>query len=138
VRGQVQTATTPTRVYPILITDEPACECFAFNAYLNERFQEEIVDLAGVRPLTIMSINELEEIIPYSVANAFTWAELFETRFDGGQVTVWSVHQAIYDLRHARNINVQRNEYILGRFETIYNAILQTYGVTRTAPETQA
>ena len=79
-----------------------------------------------------MSINECEELLPYSAANAFSWAELCETRFDGGQVAVWSVHQAIYDLRHARHISVQRNEYILSRFEAIYNGILQTYGVDKT------
>lgn len=132
VRGDVRTAMRPSHIYPVLISDEPGCECLAFNAYLNERFQEEAPELAGVRPLTVMSINECEELLPYSAANAFSWAELCERRFDGGQVAVWSVHQAIYDLRHVRNISVQRNEYILNRFEAIYQHILQTYGVDKT------
>jgi hypothetical protein len=45
---------------------------------------------------------------------------------------VWSVHQAIYDLRHARKLTVQRNEYMLNRFQAIYQGILQTYGVDKT------
>jgi hypothetical protein len=135
VRGHVRTAIQPKRIYPVLITDEPGCECLAFNAYLNERFQEEVVDLTRVRPLTIMSINECEELLPYCAANSFSWAELCETRFDERQVRVWSVHQAIYDLRHARNISVQRNDHILNRFNAIYQGILQTYGVDKTAPE---
>jgi hypothetical protein len=116
----------------VLITDEPGCECLAFNAYLNERFQEETPGLTGVRPLIVMSINECEELLPYSTASAFSWSELCETRFDGGQAAVWSVHQAIYDLRHARKITVQRNEYMLNRFQAIYQGILQTYGVDKT------
>jgi hypothetical protein len=134
VRGLVRTAIPPRRIYPVLITDEPGCECLGFNAYLNERFQEEAVDLAGVRPLTIMSINECEELLPYCAANSFSWAELCETRFNEGQVTVWSMHQAIHDLRHARHISVHRNDYILKRFEAIYHGILQSYGVDKAVP----
>jgi hypothetical protein len=129
LRGDVRTAIRPLRVYPVLIADEPGCECLAFNAYLNERFQQEAVDLTRVRPLTVMSVNECEELLPYSAANAFSWAELCESRFDNGQVSVWSVHQAIYDLRHARNVGMERNRPLLDRFDAIYRDILQTYGV---------
>ncbi|MCZ6651546.1 MAG: hypothetical protein O7D91_00750, partial [Planctomycetota bacterium] len=123
----VRTAIAPTRIYPVLIADEPACECFAFNAYLNEHFEQELGDARGVRPLTVMSIDECEELLPYVGKNTFSWAELCEERFDRGEVGVLSVHQAIYDLRHRRGINVQRNEYLLERFEAIFQDILQTY-----------
>jgi len=129
LRGDVRTAIRPLGVYPVLITDEPGCECLAFNAYLNERFQQEAVDLTRVRPLTVMSVNECEELLAYSAANAFSWAELCESRFDNGQVSVWSVHQAIYDLRHGRNVGMERNRSLLDRFDAIYQDILQTYGV---------
>jgi len=89
--------------------------------------------MAGVRPLTVMTVNECEELLAYSAANAFSWAELCETRFDRGQVAVWSVHQAIYDLRHGRRLGIQRNNHILSRFESIYHGILRTYGVDQTA-----
>jgi hypothetical protein len=42
------------------------------------------------------------------------------------------VHQAAYDLRHERNIPVQRNKYLLNRFDAIYQGILQTYGIDKT------
>jgi hypothetical protein len=100
---------------------------------LNERFQQEAADLTQVRPLTVMSVNECEELLPYSAANAFSWADLCESRFDNGQVSVWSVHQAIYDLRHGRNVGMERNRPLLDRFEAIYRDILQTYGVEQAA-----
>jgi hypothetical protein len=133
LRGEVQTAIRPRRIYPVLITDEPGCECLAFNAYLNERFQDEAGYIDGVRPLTVMSVNECEELLPYSTVNAFSWADLCESRFDHGHVTVWSVHQAIYDLRHLRGSRVERNACLLERFDVIYDALLRTYGVERSA-----
>jgi hypothetical protein len=123
----VSTAVAPTRIYSVLITDEPACECFAFNAYLNEPFVREMGDFRGVRPLTVMSIDEFEELLPYVANGTFSWAEVCEERFDGREVRVTSVHQATYDLRHQRGSDVQRNEYLLKRFEEIFQDILQTY-----------
>ena len=133
LRGEVRTAIQPGRIYPVLITDEPGSECLGFNAYLNEKFGEE-VDSMRVRPLTVMSIKECEELLPYCAANAFSWAELCETRFDGAEVSIWSIHQAIYDLRHARHVAVVRNDFILTRFEAIYRDILGTYGVEQAVP----
>ncbi|MEQ1887283.1 MAG: hypothetical protein ABL967_19625 [Bryobacteraceae bacterium] len=133
LRGELRTAIPPRRIYPVLITDEPGSECLGFNAYLNERFVKEI-DSTRVRPLTVMSINECEELLPHSAANAFSWTELCETRFDGAEVAIWSVHQTIYDLRHARHVAVHRNDFILKRFEAIYQAMLRTYGVDQSVP----
>ena len=81
-----------------------------------------------------MSVNECEELLPYSAANVFSWVDLCETRFDGAEVAIWSVHQEIYDLRHARQVAVRRNDFILNRFEAIYRAIFRTYGVDPTVP----
>ena len=131
IRGEVRTAIPPDRIYTILITDEPASECLGFNAHLNERFITE-VGSTRVRPLTVMSINECEELLPYSAANAFSWAELCESRFNGTEVAIWSVHQAIYDLRHARGIGVHRNDFLLRRFDGIYQSMLKTYGADPT------
>ena len=123
----VRTAIAPRRIYPVLITDEPACECFAFNAYLNEHFERELGGLRGVRPLTVMSVDECEELLPYVAQNAFSWGELCEARFEREEVRAWSVHQAIYDLRHSRGISVQHNEHLVERFDAIFQDILRTY-----------
>jgi hypothetical protein len=74
-----------------------------------------------------MSIDEFEELLPYVANGTFSWAEVCEERFDGREVRVTSVHQATYDLRHQRGSDVQRNEYLLKRFEEIFQDILQTY-----------
>jgi hypothetical protein len=37
--GRIHTATTPTRIYPIFVSDEPAVETFFFNTFMNEIFR---------------------------------------------------------------------------------------------------
>ena len=55
-----------------------------------------------------MSVNELEEILPYVAGNAFSWAELldFRSRRLTGEC---SVHQAIYDLLRENNLPAVTN-----------------------------
>ena len=80
-----------------------------------------------MRPMTVMTISELEEILPYVSNNTFTWADLFETRFAGSEVIGYSVHQAVFDLRHARGVASFRNEVILKRFHQIFEKMKETY-----------
>ena len=47
------------------MSDEPAVESFFFTSYSNEIFQKEVSAGLHIQPVTTMSINELEEILPY-------------------------------------------------------------------------
>jgi hypothetical protein len=76
----------PARIYPIFVSDEPAVETFFFNTFMNEIFQEELSKNSKVRPLTVMSITNLEELLPYVSENAFSWRELLQSRFVGKEV----------------------------------------------------
>jgi len=51
-------------IYPVCVSDEPAVESFFFTAYSNEIFQKELSAGSRLQPVTMMSINELEEILP--------------------------------------------------------------------------
>jgi hypothetical protein len=127
-RGAIATAHPTPRIYPVLLVDEPACECPFFNKYLNEHFQRELGGTLGVRPVTVMSINELEEFLPYAAGNAISWETLCEARFfNNNEVGPESVHQTLYTLREVRGIALQRNEHILRRFTAIYENIRRVY-----------
>lgn len=54
----------PARIYPVCVSDEPAVESFFFTAYANETFEKEVPAKSRIRPVTMMSVNELEEILP--------------------------------------------------------------------------
>jgi hypothetical protein len=121
--GRVRTATRPRRIYPVCVSDEPGVESFFFNTYSNEIFQKEMAPGSCIRPVTMMSINELEEALPYVSGNDFDWAELFESRFIGNSVCTFSVHQAIYDLLRAKGLRPRRNQAIRKSFDEVWKII---------------
>ena len=120
--GTIATAMRPARIFPVCISDEPAVESFFFTAYANEIFQKELASGSHIQPVTMMSINELEEILPYVSDNAFTWEELLDFRLKnlGG---AFSVHQAIYDLLRAKGLPPSRNQAVRRNFDEVWRII---------------
>jgi hypothetical protein len=129
--GRIATATKPDRIFPICISDEPAVESFFFTAYSNEIFQKEVAGVFSIQPITMMSVNELEEILPYVAENAFSWAELLDFRVHqlGG---AFSVHQAIYDLLREKNLPISRNQAVRKSFDEVWRIISGRYKPPRT------
>jgi hypothetical protein len=125
--GKIKTATKPIHVYPVFVSDEPAVETFLFNAYVNEVFESKSARGARVQPVTVMSINELEELLPYVSSSTFTWAELLRSRFTETGVGPFSVHQAIYDLAQIRGFAPQRNEALRKKFDEVWQIISNRY-----------
>jgi hypothetical protein len=124
--GKIATAMRPARIFPVCISDEPAVESFFFTSYSNELFQKEVAGASTIQPVTMMSVNELEEILPYVAENAFSWADLleFRSRHLGG---AFSVHQAIYDLKRQDNIPVRRNPAVRKSFDDVWRIIRARY-----------
>jgi hypothetical protein len=125
--GTIRTATEPGRIYPIFVSDEPAVETFFFNTFMNEIFQQELSNSPKVQPLTAMSINNLEELLPYVSENAFSWTELLRSRFIGKEVGTFSVHQAIYDLARSKGLPPIRNQAIRKTFDQVWSIIKSRY-----------
>jgi hypothetical protein len=124
--GRIATTTKPALIYPVCISDEPAVESFFFTSYSNELFQSEIVGASSIQPVTMMSVNELEEVLPYVASNAFTWADLldFRSRHLSG---AFSVHQAIYDLLREKNLPASRNPAVRNSFDEVWRIISSRY-----------
>lgn len=125
--GVVPTTLKPNRIYPVLLGEEPALQTLGFNTYLNDVFQKELGHDSVIRPLTVMTIEEFEETLAYVSPNVFSWAELLETRFANGDVIGHSVHQAIYDWRHSKEVGLHRNEVLLRQFKEIFQRMKERY-----------
>jgi hypothetical protein len=97
-------------------------ECLGMNSYLNQLFRgfldEDVAD--RIRPLTVMSVDELEELLPYVAAGDVGWQEVLRERFTGHGVSLISVHQALYNICRDRNVPVRRNDLLLQRFEQMF------------------
>lgn len=92
-------------------------------------FQGEIAEV-DVRPLTVMSVQELEDTLPAISDGQMTWGELFESRFRDNRVSPFSVHQARYNLTNAQALPYVRNQFRLDQFKTIFAQIRVLYGGT--------
>jgi len=125
--GTVKTATIPTRIYPVLVSDEPMVESFCFNAHLNEIFQNELGSSIAVQPITAMSVKEFEEVLTCVSQGAFTWGDLLTSRFNNHGVGPFSVHQAISDLVQKSKIQLQRSQIIKKTFDEVRSIISSKY-----------
>lgn len=125
--GVVPILPKPNRIYPVLVADEPTLQTTGFNIHLNDIFQSELGPSYTIRPLTVMTVNEFEEMLPYVSTNVFGWSDLLETRFTGSQVIGHSIHQSIYDWLRMKGGSLHRNEILLERFEGIFEKIKRNY-----------
>jgi hypothetical protein len=134
--GKIKTASTsessskfePPVIYPIFVSDEPTVEATFMNAFFNEEFQKEGLVAQKVKPLTVMSIDELEQILPHVTDNDFTWEELLQSRFNEFGVYPNSVGQAIYDLLHVKSLPHKQNPGLKRKYDEfaeIMRAIFQ-------------
>ena len=109
--GEVKTANVNAipSIYPVFVSDEPIVEAAFSNAYFNEEFQKEGIDDLRVKPLTVMSTDEFEQVLPHVAENDFTWEELLQIRFNEFGVYPFSVGQTIYDLLHSKSLASKQN-----------------------------
>lgn len=124
---RIRTAMKPARIYPVCVSDEPAVESFFFTAYANETFEKQVPAKSRIRPMTMMSVNELEEILPYVSENLFGWSELLDFRLRGPTSGAFSVHQAIYDLLREKGLSARRNQAIRKSFDEVWKIIGSRY-----------
>jgi hypothetical protein len=123
---KIPTAKKPVKIYPVCVSDESGVESFFFTAYANEIFAKELPVRSSIQPVTMMSINELEEVLPYVSDNLFSWVELLDFRLSssGG---AFSIHQAVYDLLRAKGLSARRNQAIRKSFDEVWKIIKERY-----------
>ena len=114
-------------IFPVVVIAEASLEAPFVNHFLNELFQGEIVGV-DVKPLTVMSVQELEDTLPAISHGQMTWRELFESRFHENRVSPFSVHQARYNLAAAKGVSYLRNQFMLDQFAAIFAHIRSLYG----------
>jgi hypothetical protein len=128
--GAVKTTVKPERIYPVFVGYEPVLECLFMNKYLHDKFRPfipENVNDVIVKPITVMSVDELEGLLPNMQAGSFTWQELLNERFDHDRVKAFSVHQAQYDLTKKKGVEIERNKYLLDGFDAVFAEIVRRY-----------
>ena len=102
-RAESPTATTPARIFPVCVSDRAGGRGVSFSRRIRTRCSRRKCRRDRISsPSPMMSINELEEILPVRVRPVRSAGqELLDFRFN--KLTgAFSVHQAIYDLLRAK------------------------------------
>ena len=116
----------PATIYPITVVDDPCLEAPFVNVYLNQLFQAEKGDM-DVRPLTLMSVQEFEGILPLIASGGIGWPELLNERFDGENVLPTSINQTRYKLAKTKGLPPSRNQLRLDHFAELFASLKQIY-----------
>ena len=127
--GEVKTANgnaIPV-IYPVFVSDEPIVEATFSNAYFNEDFQKEGIDELRVKPLTVMSTDEFEQVLPHVADNDFTWEELLQIRFNEFGVYPFSVGQTIYYLLRSKGLASKQNPALKQKADEVSEIIRRAF-----------
>src|SRR5258708_17801929 len=77
-----------------------------------------------VQPLTVMSIEELESLLPHMSRDGLTWPEILRRRLHNGTVLATPVHQAVYEWSRERELPPSRNHFLLKPYSDTFYASL--------------
>jgi hypothetical protein len=114
-------------IYPVFVSDEPIVEATFSNAYFNEDFQKEGIDELRVKPLTVMSTDEFEQVLPHVADNDFTWEEFLQIRFNEFGVYPFSVGQTIYDLLRSKGLASKQNPALKQKADEVSEIIRRAF-----------
>ena len=130
-KGRLFNGPIPDHIYPVLVVDEKAMECMGMNCYLNQTFRgllgSDVTE--KVCPLTVISIDELEELLPYVEQAHVSWQEVLRSRFKGDDIAITSIHQALYNIGRDKSIPLTRNQFLLRRYEEMFSRIKDLFTI---------
>jgi hypothetical protein len=142
LHGEITTASAKEApiIYPVFVSDEPTVETAFMNGYFNEEFQKEAeMEDPRVRPLTVMTIDELEQLLTHSSDGDIQWEELLQSRFNRKAVQASSVGQALYDMLVAKSVAVKQNQALKLKYDEFGNILRANFAKEEDAePNTAA
>ena len=122
VNGEVSDITATGTVYPILVGEDPILQVPGVNIYLDHLFHAEI-DSDGVGPLTVMLVDELEQLLPHIIAGDIAWQDVVKHRVRHGQMTAEPVHTTLLDLAIERNFRRRPETFLASHAADLMNMI---------------
>jgi hypothetical protein len=137
--GEVPTVSgknTPI-IYPVFVSDEPTLETAFMNGYFNDEFQQEAsMDDPHIRPMTVMTIDELEQLLTHVSDGDIHWEELLRARFNRKAVLASSVGQTLYDMLVSKGIEVKQNQTLKLKYDEFGNILRANFAKDgQNAPE---
>lgn len=82
--------------YPVLISEDPLLQTFAMNTYLDRTFTDRMGDTTN--RLNVLTVDELEAVLPYLRAGDLAVTEMFDSRVVEGKMTPECVNSTFYTI----------------------------------------
>jgi len=124
-------------IYPVFISDEPIVETTFANAYFNEVFQQEAaIDDERVKSLTVISTDEIEQLLAHVPDNDFGWDDLLQARFNEFGVGPNSVGQTIYDILLSKGLRSKQNPALKPKSDELGEIIRRVFQTVTAAQPT--
>jgi hypothetical protein len=116
------------KVYPVLIVQDLSLQIGLANNKLRRIFEEEkeshnIDPSLIVRPLSLLTIEKLENLLPYLDAGDFTFVDILEEYTTGSYEPLDSFHNVLYYYREKKKIPHRVNNWIREKHDQILDSI---------------
>jgi hypothetical protein len=101
------------------------------NSYLDEIFRTEMEPGPKTKPLTVLLVDELEEILPHIYASDLSWQDLFEYRFINGGVVVDPMHTSLTYFARRQGLRRRPNTFLQPQMDHLNRIIAEQYASLR-------
>ena len=115
------------RIYPVLVAEDPIMQTVGMNAYLNQLFEREVNRGTDVAPLTILQIDEIEQVLPHLKAGDLSFREVLDTRFVGESVVAQPMHTTFSEIARERNLKVREDTFLKSHGDELIEMITSAY-----------
>jgi hypothetical protein len=107
-------------------------QTIAMNSYLDQIFRTETTPGENVKPLTVLLIDELEEILPHIYSSDTSWQDIMEERFINGGVVIDPMHTTLAHFANKRAFRRRQDTFLKPQAEQLNRIIAEQYAPLRT------
>jgi len=114
------------KIYPLLVVDDPSLNTVGMNTYLDRQFSATSL-APSVSPLTVATIDEIENIIPYVGSGDVELGEVLDERFTKNGVTAEPLNTTFARIVNGRKIRTRGNAVTKAAGERLAAVVQKKY-----------
>lgn len=109
-----------TAVYPVLVSDETSFQSLGVNRLLHRTFADLLDDARDIRPLTVITTDEMEKLLPCVADGLISWRALLDRRAGDRDGWLW-IGQQLVDALGDRRDQMRRNPVLTRAYGDLFS-----------------
>jgi hypothetical protein len=111
-------------VYPVLVTDELSFQSLGVNRYLGRIFEGLVSDRTGIQPLSVITTDELEKLLPCVADGLLTWRAVLDRRASDREGWLWVGQAVVSELfSSGRAEEVRRHPVLVAEYQAFLGTL---------------